>query len=106
MRGLDNFDVGLSNVFPTEGSAVSVDSYTLCGLYNDSVIARQNITVNCAPLSQRFRYVVVRSSDDTAERLCIAEVAVYNASQCNYVPTGLLVLGTAITLTTCTALLI
>jgi len=68
-------------MFPTEGSAVSTDSYTLCGRYNGSVTASQNITVNCAPSSQQFRYVIVRSSDDTGERLCMAEVAVYNTSQ-------------------------
>jgi len=81
VSGLDKFEVGLSNVFPTEGSPLRPDSYTLCGRYSGSVTAGQNITVNCPPLSPQFRYVVVRSSDDTAERLCIAEVAVYNASQ-------------------------
>jgi len=81
VSGLNNFEVGVSNVFPTVGSPVSTDSYTLCGRYNGSVTGSQTITVSCASMSQQFRYVVVRSSDATPERLCIAEVAVYATSQ-------------------------
>ena len=74
--GLDNFEVGLSDVFPDEGSPVSADSYTLCGRYSGSVTAGMEIIVNCAPLSRPYRYVIVRRSSATTERLCIAEVAV------------------------------
>jgi len=80
VSGLDNFDVGLSNVFPTEGSNVSSDSYTLCGRYAGAVGASELIVVDCAPISQKFRYVIIRSSDETEERLCISEVHIYPSS--------------------------
>jgi len=35
------------------------------------------LTINCSPSTQQFRYVIVQSLDVWAERLCIAEVAVY-----------------------------
>ena len=84
--GLDNFDVGLSNMFPVKGSQVSANSYTLCGRYSGSVSPGQEITVHCAPSSQQFRYqhVIVRSSDATPERLCMAEVAVYRTYPSQY----------------------
>ena len=75
--GLDNFEVGLSDVFPDEGSPVSADSYMLCGRYSGSVNPNMTITVDCTLFSQLYRYVIVRSSDTSPERLCIAEVAVY-----------------------------
>lgn len=78
LTGLDNFEVYLSNDFPTVGLPIArTDSYTLCGQYNGPVNASQKITVNCATQNQKFRYLIVRSADVSAERLCIAEVAVY-----------------------------
>jgi len=81
VNGLDNIDVGVSNTFPTEGSPVSTNSYTLCGQFSGSVTSGMEITIRCPPLQQAFRYVIVRSSSTTAEYMCLAEVAVYVESQ-------------------------
>jgi len=81
VSGLDNFEVGVSDVFPTKGEPVSADSYTLCGRYSGSVDTSIEITINCVPFSRQFRYVIIRSSDATPEHLCLAEVAVYNESE-------------------------
>ena len=82
VRGLDNFEVGLSNVAPAAGSPVNTsESYTLCGKYRGSVTAGMEITVKCAESSQTYRYVIVRSSDAADEHLCVAEVAVYPAGE-------------------------
>jgi len=35
------------------------------------------ITINCSPSTQQFRYVIVQNLDSETEKLCIAEVAVY-----------------------------
>jgi len=75
--GLDNIEIGLSDVMPTVGSAVDTSSYTVCQQHIASTTAGQKITINCDSSSQQFRYVIVRSSDATPEHLCIAEVAVY-----------------------------
>ena len=81
VNGLDNFEVGLSHIFPTEGQPFGAHSYTLCGQYNGLVSPGITITVRCAPQYQQHRYVVIRSSDSKAEHLCLAEVAVYDESQ-------------------------
>ena len=82
VSGLDEFVVGVSEEFPTQGSPVDTSSYTLCGQYSGPVTVSQTITVACASFSQLYRYVVIQSSDATAESLCIAEVAVYAGRQC------------------------
>ena len=78
MNGLDNFDIGLSNVFPPEGSPIAAGSYTLCGAYNGPASVSNKVKVPCVPLpTLPYRYLIIRSRDEKAERLCIAEVAVY-----------------------------
>jgi len=70
-------------VFPRVGSTVSdslVDpsSYTVCGKSSSHRMATSAVfTINCSPSTQQFRYVIVQSLDSGAERLCMAEVAVY-----------------------------
>jgi len=66
---------------PTVGSAVDTSSYTVCQQHSGAVTTGEQITFNCDSSSQQFRYVIVRSSDSTPEHLCIAEVAIYAASQ-------------------------
>ena len=91
VTGLDNFGIYLSNVFPTEGSAVDLmDTYYLrCGSYSSSVSAQEEIAIRCAATSEQFRYVIIESADTTPENLCIAEVAVYIGGE--YLTTFLLV---------------
>lgn len=75
---LTDFEVGLAVVFPTEGTLVSVKTYARCGQYRrGAAIKSRKIVVSCAPSSGQFRYVIVRGSDETPGRLCIAEVAVF-----------------------------
>ena len=81
--GLDNFEVGVSNVLPAQGSAVSADSYTSCGTHNAPVGLSEEIVIQCTSNFLPVRYVIIRSLDETPEQLCMAEVAVYAASQCS-----------------------
>jgi len=69
--------------FPRVGSTVrdsqvDMSSYTVCGNSSDHKVAtRAVLTINCSPSTQQFQYVIVQSLDRGAEKLCIAEVAVY-----------------------------
>ena len=81
VSGLDHFAVGMPDVFPTEGSAVDTNSYTVCGTVNVNATKGLVVDVDCPSSIQQFRYVVIQSLDTVAEQLCIAEVAVYCASQ-------------------------
>jgi len=84
LEGLNNVDVAVSNVFPTENSPLGADSYTLCEKYSGSVTTSDTTTFSCASVTQQYRYVIVRSSDAIREALCIAEVSVYAASASQY----------------------
>jgi len=66
---------------PTPGSAVSTDSYPLCGKKDVGVTVGQSVTVECAATSETYQYVIVQSLDTAAEQLCIAEVGVYEGGQ-------------------------
>jgi len=77
VTGLDNIEVGLTDNTPADGAAVLEDSYALCGSYDGPVSPSQIIVINCALFPQRFRYVLVLTLDRVAERLCLAEVAVF-----------------------------
>ena len=80
VNGLNNFQVGFPVALPTEGSAVNTNSYDLCGAINTGVpIVGLVITIECASSTQQYRYVIVQSLDTSAEELCIAELAVYEA---------------------------
>ena len=72
--GLDNIEIGVMFALPTAGSAVSADSYTVCGQHRGTVGVAGSIAVDCVATA---RYLVIRSLDTTREQLCIAEVAVY-----------------------------
>jgi len=39
------------------------------------------LTVNCAPSETLYQYVIIHSLDTSAEKMCIAEVCVYEPSQ-------------------------
>jgi len=81
VRGLDNFAVGMRDDFPSSGSAVSTSSYTICEQETVNVTAGYVLDVRCPSLTRQFRYVIVQSLDESTERLCLAEVAVYCGSK-------------------------
>jgi len=74
--------IGLTNDNAIRTPPVYKNSYTVCGQYDGKVTAKQNVTVTCAPSSQRFRYIIVHGSQTKARQaLCLAEVAVYGKSK-------------------------
>jgi len=81
--GVNNIQVGMPSGFPRVWSSVgqsqvNTSSYTVCGKSsNHRVVAGTVLTINCSPSTQQFQYVIVQSLDTRAEKLCIAEVAVY-----------------------------
>jgi len=77
VNGLNNFQVGMPSVLPNEGSTVDTSSYAVCGTASISVDIGLVVTVECAPSTRLFRYVIVQSLDTEAEKLCLAEVSVY-----------------------------
>jgi len=77
VNGLNNFQVGFPRTLPTAGSAVFTTSYEVCGTFIGGVNIGLVITIDCASLTQQHRYVIVQSLDTAAEKLCIAEVCVY-----------------------------
>ena len=79
VNGLDNFDVGLSNISPTRRHRVDRDSFSLCGHHNRPVSPGEKIIFNCDFINEALRYVIVRRTDNKQEMLCLAEVAVYAA---------------------------
>jgi len=81
VRGLDNFAVGMRDDFPSLGSAVGTSSYTICEQARVNVTAGYVLDVRCPSLTRQFRYVIVQSLDESAEGLCLAEVAVYCGSK-------------------------
>jgi len=82
VNGLNNFQVGMPSVLPTEGTSVDTESYVVCGTWNNVVSIHLVISVDCAPSTEKFRYVIVQSLDTEAEKLCLAEVAVYIGGTC------------------------
>ena len=72
--GLGNIEIGVMSFLPTEGSAVSADSYTVCGQHSGSVTVAEEIMVDCVATA---RYLVIRSSGTAPAKLCMAEVAMY-----------------------------
>jgi len=81
VNGLNNFQVGFPSTLPFAGSAVSITSYPLCGTKNIGVTIGQSVTVECETSTEKYQYVIVQSIDTVAEKLCIAEVGVYEGGQ-------------------------
>ena len=74
---LKDFVVGLTNKDPATSEPCFKCTYTLCGQHSGIPNAHQNITVKCETSGQRFRFVIVQGSNNEAQSICIAEVAVY-----------------------------
>ena len=72
----NNFIVGLTNIRPSSGSAMSLRSYWLCGQYPGAVIASQTVTLYCASNLPPSRYAVVQypSTSGIAAYFCEVEV--------------------------------
>jgi len=80
--GLNNFQVGMPSDWPTEGSPVDGSSYRVCGTQQNMAVAvGLVVTVECPPSDQQFRYIIVQSLDTEAEKLCLAEVGVFEAGR-------------------------
>jgi len=81
VKGLDNFRVGMPSAFPSDGAIVDPDSYRLCADASEHTIATgSTVTVACTA-AVTAQYVIIQSLDSAAEKLCLAEVAVYAAGQ-------------------------
>ena len=85
---LDNFQVGFLTAaqLPDEGTLLDPESYedALCGTKTNFVVqAGLQVDLECPDEVQEtmWQYVVVQSLDPTAERLCLAEVGVYEPGQ-------------------------
>ena len=82
-RWFRHIQVGMPSTFPRVWSSVGhshvdTSSYTVCGKSSNHRVAPSAVlTINCSLSTQQFRYVIVQSLDNRAEKLCIAEVAVY-----------------------------
>lgn len=66
---------------PSVGASVEPDSYTLCADASDHVIAAGSTLVVACTTPVKAQFVIVQSLDSAAEKLCLAEVAVYAAGQ-------------------------
>ena len=84
MNGFNNFQIGYVNGFPASGAAVDTSSYQICGKMTVSVFIGQMIPVYCSEPYQFSQYVIIQSLDTQAEKLCMAELCVYEPSQCAF----------------------
>ena len=86
VNGLDNFQIVFASTLPAEGSTINPREYRddLCGTSNTGVVIGQVIEVRCAATTNQYRYVLIQSLDTRAEKLCIAEVCVYEGSEYPY----------------------
>jgi len=83
--GLNNFQVGFPDALPADGDLVDITSYLLCGSQlNIPVQVGKVVELKCdRTVSQaaQYRYVIVQSLDTETEKLCLAEVGVYEPGQ-------------------------
>ena len=81
MNGLNNFQVGFLTAAPAVDAAIAMN-YDICGsVENYPVSASGEITIECPATTAQYQYVVVQSTDSAAEKLCIAEICVYEGGQ-------------------------
>jgi len=68
---------------PDEGDEVDPDSYPVCGeKSNYPAQIGEIIELECPETEEQYQYVIIQSTDAAAERLCLAEVGVYEPGQC------------------------
>ena len=82
VNALDNFHVGFPSTMPAEGDSVDPESYPLCGeIENVAVESSKQYDFTCPETDVQYQYVIVQRTDTTGERLCLAEVGVYDRGQ-------------------------
>ena len=83
--GLNNFQVGFPDALPAEGDLVDITSYPICGSQlNIPVQVGKVVELDCdrtVSEAAQYQYVIVQSLDTETERLCLAEVGVYEPGQ-------------------------
>jgi len=80
VNGLNNFEVGFPSELPPTENSVRSD-YPVCAMRTVSVYSGLKLTVNCTPSDTLHQYVIIHSLDTSAEKMCIAEVCVYEPRQ-------------------------
>ena len=84
MDGLDNYQVGFPATLPTVGVLLDPTSYPICGSVSGFVVSvghQEDFSCPEELQENMYQYVVVQSLDVLAERLCLAEVGVYEPGQ-------------------------
>jgi len=83
--GLYNFQVGFLNALPAEGDSVDITSYPICGSQlNIPVQVSKLVELECdrtVSEAAQYQYVIIQSLDTIGERLCLAEIRVYEPGQ-------------------------
>jgi len=83
--GLNNFQVGFPDALPAEGDLVDITSYPICGSQlNIAVQVGKLVELDCdrtVSEAAQYQYVIIQSLDTIGERLCLAEVGVYEPRQ-------------------------
>jgi len=83
--GLNNFQVGFPNALPAEGDLVDITSYPICGSQlNIAVQVGKLVELECDTTvseAAQYQYVIIQSLDTESEKLCLAEIGVYEPGQ-------------------------
>jgi len=83
--GLNNFHVGFPDTLPAEGDLVDPTSYPVCWeQLNIPVQISKLVDMECDTAvteAAQYQYVIIQSLDTIGERLCLAEVGVYEPGQ-------------------------
>jgi len=83
--GLYNCQVGFLDALPAEGDSVDITSYPICGSQlNIPVQVGKLVELDCdrtVSEAAQYQYVIIQSLDTIGERLCLAEIRVYEPGQ-------------------------
>ena len=83
--GLNNFQVGFPDALPAAGDLVDITSYPICGSQlNIAVQVGKLVELECDTTvseAAQYQYVIIQSLDTVGEKLCLAEIGVYEPGQ-------------------------
>jgi len=83
--GLNNFQVGFPDALPAAGDLVDITSYPICGSQlNIAVQVGKLVELECDTAvseAAQYQYVIIQSLDTVGEKLCLAEIGVYEPGQ-------------------------